>query len=66
MKLSSYVETSYVKGVLYNNTLQNLPDEQWKPIKGFDQCAISNYGKLKNLERQAPSLFARELMLPEK
>ncbi|MEA1848020.1 hypothetical protein U9K52_03750 [Chryseobacterium sp. MHB01] len=39
------------------------------PIKGcrrFDQYTISNYGRLKSLERQAPSLFGRERMLPEK
>ena len=66
MKLPFHLETSYVKEVLYNSTLQNLPDEQWKAVEGFDQYAVSNYGRLKSLERQAPSLFGRERMLPEK
>jgi len=66
MKLPSHLETPYVKEVLYNKSLGNLPDEQWKVIEGFDHYAISCYGRLKSLERQAPSLFGRERMLPEK
>ncbi|WP_312175717.1 NUMOD4 domain-containing protein [Chryseobacterium sp.] len=66
MQLPSHLETPYVQGVLYNSSLQNLPDEMWKAVEGFDQYAISNYGRLKSLKRQSPSLFGRERMLPEK
>lgn len=66
MKLPLHLETPYVKEVLYNKSLENLPDEQWKVIDGFDHYTISSYGRLKSLERLAPSLFGRERMLPEK
>lgn len=65
MKLPLPLEKPYVKEVLYNKSLQNLPDEQWKVIEGFDHYAISSYGRLKSLERQASSLFGRERMMPE-
>ncbi|MDC8105491.1 NUMOD4 domain-containing protein [Chryseobacterium sp. B21-037] len=65
MKLPPELEDSYVKEVLYNKSLENLPDEQWKLIEGFENYAISNYGRVKSLERDAPSLFGRERTLPE-
>ena len=51
MKLPSELEDQYVKGVLYNCSLENLPDEQWKPIEGFENYEISNYGRVKSLNR---------------
>lgn len=51
MKLPSELEDQYVKGVLYNCSLENLPDEQWKPIEGFENYEISNYGRVKSLTR---------------
>lgn len=65
MKLPLHYETSYVKEVLYNLSLKDLNNEEWKPIEGFENYAISNYGRLKSLERQSSSLFGNEKMLPE-
>ncbi|SDQ82168.1 NUMOD4 motif-containing protein [Chryseobacterium soldanellicola] len=66
MKMPIELEDQYVKEVLYNTSLENLPYEEWKPIEGFENYAISNYGRLKSLERQSTSLFGRERMMPEK
>ncbi|ANF49957.1 hypothetical protein A0O34_05190 [Chryseobacterium glaciei] len=66
MKLPSEFEDQYVKEVLYNISLKNLQDEEWKLIEGFEIYSISNYGRLKSLERQSNSLFGRERMMPEK
>ena len=51
MKLPCEFEDQYVKEVLYNTSLTDLPDEEWKLIDDFENYAISNYGRLKSLER---------------
>jgi hypothetical protein len=51
MKLPREFEDQYVKEVLYNTSLTDLPDEEWKLIDDFENYAISNYGRLKSLER---------------
>lgn len=51
MKLSEDTEDQYLKEVLYNNSLDNLPNEEWKMIEGFENYEISNYGRVKSLKR---------------
>lgn len=51
MKLSEDIEDQYLKEVLYNNSLDNLPNEEWKVIEGFENYEISNYGRVKSLKR---------------
>lgn len=51
MKLPTEIEDRYVKEVLANTSLQNLPGEEWIPIENFENYAISNYGRVKSLER---------------
>ena len=51
MQLPPELEDEYVKEVLYNYSLENLPDEQWKSIEGFENYEISNYGRVKSLSR---------------
>ncbi|UKB82347.1 hypothetical protein LF887_15185 [Chryseobacterium sp. MEBOG06] len=51
MKLPIELETQYVKDVLYNTSLKDLPEEVWKLIEGFENYAVSNYGRVKSLER---------------
>ncbi|ASW75976.1 hypothetical protein CJF12_18010 [Chryseobacterium piperi] len=51
MKLPQELEDEYVKKVLYNHSLENLPYEQWKQIEGFENYEISNYGRVKSLSR---------------
>ncbi|MFP3597929.1 NUMOD4 domain-containing protein [Chryseobacterium sp. SIMBA_029] len=65
MKLPPEFEDQYVKEVIYNRSLENLPDEKWELIEGFENYAISNYGRIKSLERDAPSLFGKERYHPE-
>lgn len=65
MKLPYKLEDQYVKEVLYNRSLENLPDEEWKLIEGFENYTISNYGRVKSLERMSLSLFGKERLLPE-
>ena len=42
MKLPCEFEDQYVKEVLYNTSLTDLPDEEWKLIDDFENYAISN------------------------
>lgn len=51
MKLPTELEDEYVNTVLSNLSLKDLPDEEWKLIEGFENYAISNYGRVKSLER---------------
>lgn len=66
MKIPPELEDQYVIEVLYNTSLENLPGEEWKLIEGFENYSISNYGRVKSLERSTLSLFGRERMLPER
>lgn len=51
MDLTDYIDSCYLSEVLHNTSLGNLPGEEWKPIEGFENYAISNYGRVKTLER---------------
>ncbi|REC60163.1 hypothetical protein DRF65_22705 [Chryseobacterium pennae] len=53
MKLPTELGDEYVKTVLSNLSLKDLPGEEWKLIEGFENYAISNYGRVKSLERWA-------------
>jgi len=54
MKLPIELGDEYIKTILSNLSLKDLPDEQWKPIEGFENYVISNYGRVKSLERLVP------------
>lgn len=60
MKQSSEFEDPYIIEVLYNTSLQNLPDEEWKLIEDFENYAVSNYGRIKSLERWVTDLRGRK------
>lgn len=66
MKLPHELEGEYVKEVLYNRSLESLPDEQWKPIEGFENYEISNYGRVKSLSRLSHTLLGIEHWVSEK
>ena len=66
MKLPHELENEYVKDVLYNHSLENLPDEQWKPIEGFENYEISNYGRVKSLSRLSHITLGVEHWVSEK
>ncbi len=66
MKLPPELEDEYVKEVLYNYCLENLPDEQWKSIEGFENYEISNYGRVKSLSRLSHTLMGIEHWVTEK
>lgn len=66
MKLPTELKDEYLNTVLSNLSLENLPNEEWKEIEGFENYAISNYGRVKCLDRMTLSLFGQELWLPEK
>jgi len=51
MRLPEEFEDEYVKEVLYSTSLRHLQNEEWKLIEGFENYAISNYGRLKSRER---------------
>ncbi|BFO65414.1 NUMOD4 domain-containing protein [Chryseobacterium sp. KCF3-3] len=51
MKLPTELGDEYVNTVLSNHSLEDLPGEEWKLIEDFENYAISNYGRIKSLER---------------
>ncbi len=55
MKLPTELGDTYINTVLLNLSLKDLPHEQWKLIEGFENYAISNYGRIKSLERMVPA-----------
>ena len=65
MKMSSEFEDKYVKEFLHNTSLKNLPDEEWKPIENFEEYEISNYGRIKSLERWIMDSRGRKRKAPE-
>lgn len=65
MKISSEFEDKYVKEFLHNTSLKNLPDEEWKPIENFEEYEISNYGRIKSLERWIMDSRGRKRKVPE-
>jgi len=44
----------YLKEVLYNTSLEDLTGEEWILIQNIENYAISNYGRVKSLERWIP------------
>lgn len=54
MKLPTELGDEYVNTVLANLSLENLPGEEWELIENFENYAISNYGRIKSLERWVP------------
>lgn len=66
MKLPHELEDQYVKEVLYNHSLENLPDEKWKSIEGFENYEISSYGRVKSLSRLSHISLGVEHWLSEK
>jgi hypothetical protein len=66
MKLPVELEDHYLKEVLCNTSLENLPDEEWKLIDGLENYAISNYGRVKSLEREVSYSDGRKQKLPER
>lgn len=65
MKMSYEFEDKYVKEFLSNTSLKNLPGEEWKPIKHFEEYEISNYGRIKSLERWIMDSRGRKRKAPE-
>jgi len=66
MKLPTELEYQYLKEVLSNTSLENLPDEVWKVIDDSENYAISNYGRVKSLERRVSYSDGRKQKLPER
>lgn len=66
MSLPSEIQDQYAKDVLCNTSLKNLPNEEWKEIKEFENYMISNYGRIKSIERWANPLNGRKFRLPER
>lgn len=60
MKMPPEIEDQYVKEVLYNTSLNDLPNEEWKLIENFENYAISNYGRVKSRERWITDLRGRK------
>ena len=56
MNLPSEIKDHYARNVLCNTSLNDLPQEEWKLVENFENYAISNYGRLKSLERWTFSL----------
>jgi hypothetical protein len=55
----------YVKKVLCNNSLEDIENEQWEIIEGFENYNISNYGRLKSIRRISWTHNGGERILPE-
>ncbi|MBD3906395.1 NUMOD4 domain-containing protein [Chryseobacterium sp. Ch-15] len=66
MKVPAEFEDEYVKDVLYNTSLRDLQDEEWKLIEGFENYAISNYGRIKSRERFVPLPTGQDWKLSER
>lgn len=65
MKVPEEFEDRYVKDVLYNISLSSLRDEKWKLIEGFENYEISNYGRVKSMERFVALPTGQDWKLPE-
>ncbi|MDQ0065173.1 NUMOD4 domain-containing protein [Chryseobacterium lathyri] len=60
MKLSTELGDKYVNTVLSNLSLKDLQSEEWRLIEGFENYAISNYGRVKSLERSFVNSYGGE------
>lgn len=65
MKVPPEFENKYVKTVLYNTSLKNLPDEVWKPIENYENYSISSYGRVKSHARLTPLPNGKEWQMQE-
>ncbi|WPO89327.1 NUMOD4 domain-containing protein [Chryseobacterium sp. HR92] len=65
MELPPEFEDRYVKKVLYNTSLKNLPSEEWKSIENYENYMISNYGRVKSIERFVSLPSGKERKMPE-
>ncbi|WP_276835243.1 NUMOD4 domain-containing protein [Chryseobacterium cucumeris] len=65
MKLPPEFEDQYVKEVLYNTSLKNLPGEEWKSIENYENYMISNYGRVKSTGRFVSLPSGKEWKMPE-
>ncbi|WP_288457350.1 NUMOD4 domain-containing protein [uncultured Chryseobacterium sp.] len=66
MKLPTDIEDKYLKEVLLNFSLEDLPKEEWKVIEGFESYAISNYGRIKSLKRSVINSNGGEWKMPDR
>ena len=66
MSIPPEIQDQYAKDVLCNTSLKDLPNEEWKEIKDFENYMISNYGRIKSVERWANPLNGRKWQLPER
>ncbi|WP_261511705.1 NUMOD4 domain-containing protein [Chryseobacterium paludis] len=66
MNLPLEIEDWYIKEVIYNTSLENLPGEEWKSIENFENYAVSSYGRVKSLEHWITSLNGRKWKASER
>ncbi|WP_241280108.1 NUMOD4 domain-containing protein [Chryseobacterium cucumeris] len=66
MSVPPEIQDQYAKDVLCNTSLKDLPNEEWKEIKEFENYMISNYGRIKSVGRLANPLNGRKWQLPER
>lgn len=66
MKLPTDIEDKYLKEVLLNLSIDDLSNEEWKVIEGFENYMISNYGRIKSLERCVINAYGGKLNLPDR
>ncbi|WP_288377289.1 NUMOD4 domain-containing protein [uncultured Chryseobacterium sp.] len=66
MSIPLEMQDQYAKNVLCNTSLKNLHNEEWKEIEEFDNYMISNYGRIKSVERWANPLNGRKFKLSER
>ncbi|WP_312171453.1 NUMOD4 domain-containing protein [Chryseobacterium sp.] len=66
MKLPTDIEDKYLKEVLLNLSIADLPNEEWKEIEGFENYAISNYGRIKSLQRSVINSNGGEWKMPDR
>lgn len=66
MKLPTELGDPYIDTVLSNLSLEDLPDERWELIEGFENYAISSYGRVKSLERMVPLPVNSEQQIPDR
>lgn len=51
MKIQPEIENQYLNEVLCNTSIKDLAGENWRAIEGMDNYAVSNFGRIKSLER---------------
>ena len=66
MKLPTDIEDRYLREVLLNFSLEDLPKEEWKKVEGFGSYAVSNYGRIKSLKRSIINSNGGEWKMPDR